>query len=283
MSPFRVIVQGITGRHGRFHTAAMLDFGTDIVAGVAPKKAGQKVHGVPVFDSIKAAVDAVGQVNASVIFVPAINAKAALIEAIQSGIKLIACITEGIPIHDFLAVKKLADQHSVTIIGPNCPGLMIPGVLNLGIIPASVASPGKIGLVSRSGTLTYEVAHALTRRGLGQRYIVGIGGDPIKGTSFVDWLTVFRDDPLVNKIIMIGEIGGRDEITAGQYIARRFDKPVFAYVAGHFAKTERQFGHAGAIIGHSSETALAKTQKLRELGIKTADSVAELVENVLTS
>jgi succinyl-CoA synthetase alpha subunit len=274
-----VIVQGITGTHGAFHTAAMRAAGTNIVAGTSPNKAGQVVDGVLVYAAIKD-IQKDYQVDASVVFVPAPFAKTAILEAIEAGVPLIICITEGVPIHDMLYVKKEADAAGVTIIGPNCPGILVPGSNKLGIIPATMGLPGGIGVVSRSGTLTYEVAAGLTARNIGQKYIIGIGGDRIQGTDFVDCLSLFEDDPDVTSIILIGEIGGTSEQKAAEYIEQFITKPVYAYIAGHSAPLGIQLGHAGAILGSNDESAHTKTAALAAAGAHTYDSVVELVQSV---
>lgn len=278
-----VIVQGITGTHGAFHTRAMLDAGTQIVAGTSPNKAGESVHGVPVFGSIKAIQDVGVQTDISVIFVPAPHAKLAIIEAIEARVPLIIVITEGVPVHDMLAVARIAADQGSTIIGPNCPGVYLPGINKLGIIPAAMAKPGSLGIVSRSGTLTYEAMAGLSAAGIGQRYVIGIGGDRIKGTDFTDCLELFERDPLVDRIVLIGEIGGTSEHLAAAYIKTSVTKPVYAYVAGHQAPVGVQLGHAGAILGGADESASAKTANLREHGAVTADSITELIELVANS
>lgn len=276
-----VIVQGITGAHGRFQTKSMLAAGTTIVAGVTPGKAGQTVEGVPVYDSI-ADIQAEHSVDTSVIFVPAPFAKSAILEAISAHIPLIVCITEGMPIHDMIQIKKrLADSGSI-LIGPNSPGVIIPGVNKLGIIPANMSLPGRTAIVSRSGTLTYETMAGLSGRGIGQRYVIGIGGDRIHGTGFIDCLELFEHDPDVDRIILIGEIGGSDEQTAADYIASSVTKPIFAYVAGHHAPVGVQLGHAGAIFGHEDESAASKTEALKKAGAITATSMTELIKNIVT-
>lgn len=274
-----VIVQGITGTHGAFHTAAMLAAGTNIVAGTSPNKAGEKVHGIPVYATITT-IQKDMQIDATVIFVPAPFAKAAMMEAIDAHIPLIICITEGVPIHDMLAVKQQAIQAGVSLIGPNCPGILMPGRLKLGIIPASMGLSGHVGIVSRSGTLTYEAAASLTARGIGQKYILGIGGDRIRGTDFIDCLELFENDPDVTSIVLIGEIGGTGEQTAAQYIKKHVTKPVYAYIAGHAAPAGVQLGHAGAILGSADESAAAKTQALQDAGAITANSITELASAV---
>ena len=243
-----IIIQGITGKNGRFHARNMLNYKTSIVAGTSPNQSVSEVHGVPVFrtiDDIKKSF----AIDISVIFVPAPHAKAAILEAIQAQIPLIVCITEGVPVHDMLEIKqKLRLSHSV-LIGPNCPGVLLPDRQLLGIIPTSLATAGDTAIVSRSGTLTYEAMSLLTQAGFGQRYIIGIGGDMISGSSFVDCLQLFQNDPSVKRIVMIGEIGGISEITAADYIKQSINKPVYAYIAGHSAPSGVQMGHAGAILG----------------------------------
>lgn len=274
-----VIVQGITGTHGAFHTAAMRAAGTNIVAGTSPNKAGQTIDGVPVYASI-ADIQKDFTVDISVIFVPAPFAKTALLEAIDAGVPLVVCITEGVPVHDMLAVKARADAAGVRIIGPNCPGVLLPGGNKLGIIPASMGLPGSVGIVSRSGTLTYEAAANLTARGIGQKYIIGIGGDRVRGTDFIDCLELFKNDPDVTSIVLIGEIGGTSEQAAASYIQQHVAKPVFAYVAGHSAPSGVQLGHAGAILGGEDESASAKTAALSAAGATTATSITELTSLV---
>lgn len=275
-----VIIQGITGKNGRFHTRNMLDYKTHIVAGTSPNQAISEVHGVPVFrtiDDIKKRF----AIDISVIFVPAPHAKAAILEAIQAQIPLIVCITEGVPVHDMLEIKqKLRRSHSV-LIGPNCPGVLLPGRQLLGIIPASLAAPGDTAIVSRSGTLTYEAMSLLTQARFGQRYIIGIGGDMISGSSFVDCLQLFQNDPSVKRIVMIGEIGGISEITAADYIKQFISKPVYAYIAGYSAPSGVQMGHAGAILGTNAlESAAAKTAYLQQAGAITANSISQLIQKI---
>ena len=275
-----VIIQGITGKNGRFHTRNMLNYKTSIVAGTSPNQSVSEVHGVPVFrtiDDIKKRF----AIDISVIFVPAPHAKAAILEAIQAQIPLIICITEGVPVHDMLEIKqKLRRSHSV-LIGPNCPGVLLPGRQLLGIIPASLATPGDTAIVSRSGTLTYEAMSLLTQAGFGQRYIIGIGGDMISGSIFVDCLQLFQNDPSVKRIVMIGEIGGISEITAADYIKQFISKPVYAYIAGHSAPAGIQMGHAGAILGTNAlESAAAKTAYLQQAGAITANSISQLIQKI---
>lgn len=274
-----VIVQGVTGSHGSFHTAAMIAAGTNIIAGTSPNKAGEVISGVPVYGTI-ADIQKDHTVDTSVIFVPAPFAKDAMLEAISAHIPLVICITEGVPVHDMLVVKKKADAAGITLIGPNCPGVLVPGINKLGIIPANMGTPGTIGIVSRSGTLTYEAAAGLTARGIGQKYIIGIGGDRIQGTDFVDCLELFENDPDVTSIVLIGEIGGTSELKAADYITSNVSKPVFAYIAGHTAPKGVSLGHAGAILGSDNESASAKTRVLATAGVHTYDSVTELIQAV---
>lgn len=271
-----VLVQGITGHHGAFHTKGMLEAGTNVVAGVTPGKAGEEVHGLPVYNSVGEAM-AAHNATATVIFVPAPHAKSAMLDAIDAGIKLIVCITEGIPVHDMLAVREKAVSADVQIIGPNCPGLIVPGSHKLGIIAAHITLPGKTAIISRSGTLTYELSHALTQKGIGQRIILGIGGDPVPGTDFREALELCQNDPETEQIVMVGEIGGSSEQIAADYIAEHVTKPVYGLVVGHSAPAGQQFGHAGAIVGGQSETAEAKTEYLSQKGIKTSATLDELI------
>ena len=275
-----VIIQGITGKNGRFHAQNMLNYKTHIVAGTSPNQAVSEVHGVPVFRTISD-IKKRFAIDISVIFVPAPYAKAAILEAIQAQIPLIICITEGVPVHDMLEIKqKLRRSHSV-LIGPNCPGVLLPDRQLLGIIPASLAVPGDTAIVSRSGTLTYEAMSLLTQAGFGQRYIIGIGGDMISGSSFVDCLQLFQNDPSVKRIVMIGEIGGISEITAADYIKQSINKPVYAYIAGHSAPAGIQMGHAGAILGTNAlESAATKTAYLQQAGAITANSISQLIQKI---
>ncbi len=274
-----IIVQGITGSHGAFHTRAMVASGTHIVAGTSPGKAGQDIDGIPVYDSIKD-IQADMAVDTSVIFVPAAFAKGAILEAINAEVPLIVCITEGIPIHDMLHIKQRTEKSKSKLIGPNCPGILMPGGNKLGIIPASLALPGSVGIVSRSGTLTYEAMASLTTRGIGQKYIIGIGGDPISGTSFTDCLELFQNDPDVTQIVMIGEIGGTAEYEAADYIAKHVTKPVYSYITGHHAPEGVQLGHAGAILGSQAESAVAKTEYLKSKGVITETNLVSLIDLV---
>lgn len=275
-----VIVQGITGAHGSFQTKAMLQAGTPIVAGVTPGKAGQTVEGVPVYNTVK---DILNPVDTTVIFVPAPYAKAAILEAIDAETPLIVCITEGIPIHDMLLIKKRLKDSSSRLLGPNSPGLLIPEVTKLGIIPAAMSKPGNTAIVSRSGTLTYETMAGLSEKGIGQKYVIGVGGDQVHGMGYVECLQLFQQDPDVERIVLIGEIGGSEEIEAASYIKGSVTKPVFAYIAGHHAPAGVQLGHAGAILGSGQESALAKTETLAQAGVRTALSISELIDQVASS
>ena len=276
-----IIVQGITGSHGSLHTKNMLTYDTNIVAGTSPNKAGQHVHGVPVYASIRD-IKQDFTVDISIIFVPAPFAKSAIIEAIDEKIPLIVVITEGIPVHDMLQITQHRQGSDSVIVGPNCPGVLVPGTHSLGIIPAHLASPGDTAIVSRSGTLTYEAMDGLTRRGFGQKYVIGIGGDRIAGTSFVDCLALFEKDPDIKRIVLIGEIGGSQEIEAANYIRTSVNKSVYAYVAGHTAPLGVQLGHAGAILGTNKlETAGAKTDALSQAGAVTALSLGELLDKMV--
>ena len=276
----RLIVQGITGREGAFHTRQMIDYGTPVVAGVTPGKGGEWAFGnVPVFDTVSEAVSATGA-NTSIIFVPPRFAADAVIEAADAEIELVVCITEGIPVLDMVQVRAYLDTTGTRLIGPNCPGLITPGEAKVGIIPGHIMTPGSVGVVSRSGTLTYEVVYALTARGIGQSTAVGIGGDPINGTSFLDVLQMFEDDPATDQVILIGEIGGTDEQKAAEFIAQRMSKPVTAFIAGQSAPPGRRMGHAGAIISGGEGTAAEKMAALAKAGAQVArhpDEIAEMV------
>jgi succinyl-CoA synthetase alpha subunit len=271
-----VIVQGITGAHGSFQTKAMLAAGTNIIAGTTPGKAGQEVEGVKVYDTIKD-IQATNQVDSTVIFVPAPYTKGAILEAINAEIPLIVCITEGIPVHDMLAVNERLKNSKSTLLGPNSPGVLLPGINKLGIIPAAMSLEGNAAIVSRSGTLTYETMAGLTDKNIGQKYVIGIGGDIIHGLGYKECLELFEQDPDVDQIVLIGEIGGQDEIDAAAYIKERVTKPVFAYIAGHHAPAGVQLGHAGAILGSDQESAGNKTKILAESGAKTANSITDLI------
>ncbi len=266
----RVLVQGITGREGAFHTRQMLDYGTRVVGGVTPGKGGQSVEGVPVFDDMAAAVAETGA-NTSVIYVPAPHAPDAILEAADAGIALIVCITEGVPVWEMARVARYLEGKPVRLLGPNCPGVTSPGLAKVGIIPGAIHRPGGVGVVSRSGTLTYEVVWALTQAGLGQSTCVGIGGDPIQGLTFVDVLRLFERDPQTRAVAMIGEIGGSAEEEAAQVIAAELTKPVVTFIAGRTAPPERRMGHAGAIISGGSGRAEDKIAALRQAGARIAD------------
>jgi succinyl-CoA synthetase alpha subunit len=276
----RLVVQGITGREGAFHAQQMIDYGTKVVAGVTPGKGGEwAVGNTPVFDTVKEAVTATGA-NTSIIYVPARFAPDAIIEAADAGIELIVCITENIPVIDMVQVRAYIDSLPTRLIGPNCPGLITPGEAKVGIMPGHIHTPGTVGLVSRSGTLTYEVVYALTARGIGQSTAVGIGGDPIIGTKFIDVLQMFQDDPATEQVVMIGEIGGTDEQVAAEFIANHMTKPVVGFIAGQTAPPGRRMGHAGAIISGGEGTAEEKIAALKEAGASVArhpDEIAAIV------
>jgi succinyl-CoA synthetase alpha subunit len=272
----RLVVQGITGNEGLFHTRQMISYGTNIVAGMTPGKGGEWVdEKIPVFDSVKLAVDATGA-NCSVIFVPARFAPDAMFEAADAGIPLIVCITEGVAIQDMMRVRNYLDQKKVRLVGPNCPGLLTPGESKVGIIPGNIAIPGNIGVVSRSGTLTYEVLYALKQVGMGASTCVGIGGDPINGTNFIDVLEMFQHDPHTEKVVLIGEIGGTDEDKAADYIASKMNKPVVSFIAGATAPPGKRMGHAGAIIEGGAGTAADKIKALEAAGVKVAKHPEEI-------
>jgi succinyl-CoA synthetase alpha subunit len=268
----RILVQGITGREGLFHTSLMVKYGTNVVAGVTPGKGGEWVLDgkIPVFDNVQTAVEATGA-DASVIFVPARFAADSMLEAADAGVPLIIAITEGVPVHDMMQVRSYIDQVGVRLVGPNCPGLLTPGGCKAGIIPGHIADPGSIGVVSRSGTLTYEVLYALQQVGMGVSTCVGIGGDPINGTSFIDALELFEADPLTDKVVLIGEIGGTDEEKAADYISDHMTKPVVGFVAGRTAPPGKRMGHAGAIVEGGSGLASDKIKALQAAGVSVAD------------
>ncbi|MCL7453322.1 MAG: succinate--CoA ligase subunit alpha [Anaerolineae bacterium] len=275
----RLVVQGITGREGEFHTRQMLEYGTNVVAGVTPGKGGGWVAGVPVFDTVREAVEAT-EANCSIIYVPARFASDAMLEAADSGIRVVVCITEGIPVLDMIKVRAHLDCMDVRLIGPNCPGIITPEQAKVGIMPGHIHRPGSIGVVSRSGTLTYEVVHALSERGLGQSTAVGIGGDPIIGTDFIDVLRLFEDDPQTTQVVLIGEIGGTDEQRAAAFIARHMSKPVTAFVAGQTAPPGKRMGHAGAIIEGGEGTAGEKIAAFEAVGVRVARHPAEIADLV---
>lgn len=279
----RLLVQGITGREGSFHTTQMIEYGTNVVGGVTPGKGGQWFSAsdkkVPIFDTVQEAVAATGA-NASLIFVPARFAVDAIYEAADAGVELIICLTEHIPVLDMIAARAYLDTLSVRLVGPNCPGLLTPGQAKVGIIPGSIAMPGNVGVVSKSGTLTYEVIDALTKLGIGQSTCVGIGGDPISGTNFIDVLALFEEDPATEQIVMIGEIGGNAEEQAAAYIAQHVTKPVTSFIAGRTAPPGKRMGHAGAIVEGKSGTAESKVEALRAAGVRVADNPDDIAKIV---
>ena len=279
----KVVVAGITGSEGTFHSLRNRAYGTDVVAGVTPGKGGQDVEGIPVSDTVEDAVAATGA-NTSLIFVPARFAAEAIYEAADAGIGLVVCITEGIPVRDMAQVVAYLRETETVLVGPNCPGLISPGRANVGIIPGEICAPGRVGLVSRSGTLTYQIVHELTQRGIGQSTCVGMGGDPVHGIGFIGSLERFEADGETDLVVMIGEIGGDDEERAAAFIAERMTKPVVSYIAGFTAPPGRRMGHAGAIITGSSGTAAAKAEALEAVGVgvgRTPTEVAELVRAAL--
>ena len=279
----RVIVQGITGMEGGFHTEEMLAYGTKVVAGVTPGKGGGTAHGLPVYDSVREAKECT-DATASIIFVPAAMAADAIREAAEAGMELIVCITEGIPVQDMTKVVPYVRSRGSTLIGPNCPGLISPGQSKIGIMPNRIHRPGHIGVVSRSGTLTYEVVDQLTREGLGQSSCVGIGGDPVIGQSFTDVMKLFNDDEDTELVVMIGEIGGNAEQTAAQYVREHCSKPVVSFIAGRTAPPGRRMGHAGAIVSGRSDTTEEKIAFLKDCGIVCVDDLAtigKVVKNII--
>jgi len=273
----RLIVQGITGNEGLFHTTQMVAYGTNVVGGVTPGKGGDWVLDgkIPVFDSVKTAKEAT-DANATIIFVPARFAPDAMFEAADAGIPLVICITEGVAVQDMMRVRNYLDQKKVRLIGPNCPGLLTPGETKIGIIPGNIAIPGNVGVVSRSGTLTYEVLYAMKNLKMGASTCVGIGGDPINGTNFLDVLQMFEHDPKTEKVILIGEIGGNEEEKAAEYIAKKMTKPVAAFIAGQTAPAGKRMGHAGAIIEGGAGTAADKIKALEAAGVKVAKHPEEI-------
>jgi succinyl-CoA synthetase alpha subunit len=273
----KLIVQGITGRDGSFHALAMRDYGTRVVGGVTPGKGGRDVQGIPVFESVKEAVAETGA-NASVIFVPARSASAALREAAEAGLRLVVCITEGIPVLEMLANYHYVRERGVRLIGPNCPGLITPGQAKVGIMPGPIHSPGSVGVISRSGTLTYEVVYNLTKAGLGQSTCVGIGGDPVVGTGYLELLRMFEQDPGTRAVVLIGEIGGEEEELAAEHIRASMRKPVVAFISGRTAPAGKRMGHAGAIISGGKGTAEAKVRAFQQAGVPVADRPDQIPE-----
>jgi succinyl-CoA synthetase alpha subunit len=271
----KLVVSGLTGREGSFHGLRNRAYGTDVVAGVTPGKGGQDVEGIPVFDTVADAVKETGA-NTSLIFVPARFASDAIYETVDAGIRTVICTTEHIPAHDMLRVYAYIRPKGVTMIGPNCPGVLSPGKANVGIIPAQVFRPGNIGLVSRSGTLTYQIGHEVAQRGLGNSTIVGIGGDPIVGSSFIDILEKFEEDAETEYVVLVGEIGGDEEEKAAQWVSEHMSKPVFSYIAGFSAPPGKTMGHAGAIISGSSGTAQAKKEALENCGVRVGTTPTEV-------
>lgn len=277
----RLLVQGITGREGTFHARQMIEYGTQVVGGVTPGKGGQwAVDGkIPVFDTIKEAVEAT-DANCSIIYVPARFSADAMLEAADAGLPLVVCITEGIPIQDMIRVRAYLDQKGTRLIGPNCPGVITPGEAKVGIMPGQIHKSGVVGVVSRSGTLTYEVVYALTSRGIGQSTCVGIGGDPVNGSNFIDILELFETDPLTDQVVLIGEIGGNDEERAAEFIASKMSKPVTAFIAGRTAPPGKRMGHAGAIIEGGSGLAADKVAALEAVGVHVAEHPEQIPDLV---
>ena len=273
----RLVVQGVTGREGAFHTGRMLESGTNVVAGVTPGKGGQEHEGVPIFNTVEEAVEETGA-NAGVIFVPPPFAADAIFEALDAGVETICCITEGVPVHDMLKVSNYMRLKDATLIGPNCPGVLSPEKSNVSIMPRDIFTPGNVGIVSRSGTLTYQIVGELTGRGIGQSTAVGIGGDPIIGTNFIEILEKFEADPDTECVVMVGEIGGNAEQLAAEYIQGEMKTPVVAYIAGFTAPEGKTMGHAGAIVSGGESTAEAKSQALQKAGIRAATNPTEVGE-----
>ena len=275
----KVFVQGITGSEGSFHTRQMVEYGTKVVGGATPGKGGQEFEGLPVFNTVSEGVAATGA-NASIIFVPPPFAADAIMEAADAGIEFVICITENIPVDDMVKAYHYVQARSTRLIGPNCPGIISPGKCKIGIMPGFIHQPGRVGIISRSGTLTYEAVGQLTERGLGQSTAIGIGGDPVIGTRFVDALALFKDDPDTDAVVMIGEIGGTAEEEAAAYIKAHYDKPVIGFIAGRTAPPGRRMGHAGAIIAGGKGTAEDKMAAMRDAGIHVCESPAEIGETV---
>ena len=277
----KVIVQGMTGKQGSFHAKSMIDYGTQVVAGVTPGKGGQEVFGVPIYDTMKEAVEAT-QATASVVFIPAPFVYSAALEAIDSGINLLTIITEGVPVRDTARIRRRVQELNATLIGPNCPGLITPGEAKIGIIPGDICSKGNVGIVSRSGTLTYEIIHNLTLSGYGQSTCIGLGGDPVRGIDFKESLRLFEQDPDTKHIVLVGEIGGTGEQEAAQLVKEEISKPVYCFIAGNgtWVKPGKQMGHAGAIVHGKSGTAQEKLRILNEAGILTAHTPSEIPNKI---
>ncbi len=281
----RVLIQGITGSEGSFHTKLMLEYGTAVVAGVTPGKGGREIEGIPVFNTVSAAVDSTGA-NASAIFVPPQFAADSVLEAAEAGFDVVACITEGIPAIDMISVKRYLEGTTTCLIGPNCPGVITPGQAKIGIMPGEIHIPGNVGVISRSGTLTYEAVDQLTKLGLGQSTCIGIGGDPVIGSTFLDLLKLFHEDANTDAVVMIGEIGGTAEEEAAEYVKMEFNKPVISFIAGATAPPGRRMGHAGAIISGGKGTAAEKKASLTAGGITVVDNPAEIgltVQKILSN
>jgi succinyl-CoA synthetase alpha subunit len=279
----RLLVQGITGKEGAFHTLRNKAYGTNVVAGVTPGKGGESVDGIPVFDTVAEAVQE-SKADASLVIVPARFAADAILEANDGGVRIIVCITEGMPVQDMARTVNYLAGQEVTLVGPNCPGVISPGKANVGIIPGEICMPGPVGLISRSGTLTYQIVHELTQRGIGQSTCIGMGGDPVHGLGYIDALRLFQEDPETEGMLLIGEIGGSDEERAAEFIAENITKPVVAYVAGFSAPPGKRMGHAGAIITGSSGTAEAKAKAFEAAGVRVGRNpteVAELMQQAL--
>lgn len=274
-----VIVQGITGNHGRFHAGQMIAYGTDVAGGTRPGKGGESILGRPIFDTAAEARERTGA-DCSVIFVPAPLAADAILEAVDAGIALVVCITEGIPIRDMQLVRARVDRSGSRLLGPNCPGLLTPGRSKVGIMPGTIAAPGRVGVVSRSGTLTYEAVYALTERGIGQSTCIGIGGDPVNGTDFIDVLELFERDEQTDRVVLIGEIGGADEQRAADYVRREMSKPVVAFIAGRTAPAGKTMGHAGALVEGAEGAAGDKIEALRSAGAAIATHPEEIPDLV---
>ncbi len=274
-----VIVQGITGNHGRFHAGQMIAYGTEVAGGTRPGKGGESILGRPIFDTAAEARERTGA-DCSVIFVPAPLAADAILEAVDAGIALVICITEGIPIRDMQLVRARVDRSGSRLLGPNCPGLLTPGRSKVGIMPGTIAAPGSVGVVSRSGTLTYEAVYALTERGIGQSTCIGIGGDPVNGTDFIDVLELFERDEQTDRVVLIGEIGGADEQRAADYVRREMSKPVVAFIAGRTAPAGKTMGHAGALVEGAEGAAGDKIEALRSAGAAIATHPEEIPDLV---